>query len=575
MKKQFKQILQEQTILEFHQKGLDDLITFFIAKYPTFSCIELDISKLIPKYLEIYDIPFLASYIRYSDLNLLGSGMRDSVVKDKLCYLHSHIGTILPTYRKFIWSDDITLEDLKRWLPLLNNFKLKNRIMKCTKITEEYKHFINLCLEENSFAYQNLMLLDELYPTIVVELEKVASISNQEAFYKLLKIVTNNKLSISFDELLQHFYKLQRLLVAIPIQVLSQYSFMIEEYVREFNYFPSIDSVEEFQSFRNFKENAHLEFLKNEFDLFSLKEFYSCLFLGMKYQKFQRIFLSLSNDHSKQYQLLKALYEARFPLSLKMDFYDQFMDYGNLRPYIEDRLSEFEASHHLDFSSQLTSFDRKRTLITMDYPAFHFIISSTSSYQNSIGTLNAMIQNDTNFIYQDDCLFGYSNPVVLSNNGQTCIIKRTELKPDFLIAFDKVLFKHLTYQKAMGLPIVIIDTEAYTQKLIYRLEEKYAEQDWDSYMKLKKNLFHAIRNHPWLLIKYFSPENLYEDVRCLEQNLEMWMLEKVPSGFLKNGLEVLEQLISLNEALEEILANGKKTSFQYRKKMLQYVQNKG
>ena len=44
---------------------------------------------------------------------------------------------------------------------------------------------------------------------------------------------------------------------------------------------------------------------------------------------------------------------------------------------------------------------------------------------------------------------------------------------------------------------------------------------------------------------------------------------------LKNGLEVLEQLISLNEALEEILANGKKTSFQYRKKMLQYVQNKG
>lgn len=573
MEKQFHQILKEQVILEFHKKGLDELITFFIAKYPNFSYTELDIEHLTKEYLEIYDITFLASYIRYSDLSLLGSGMRDFAVKEKLYYLHYHIGTIFHAYRKFIWSDDITLEDLKRWLPLLSNFRIKNRIMRCTKISESFKQFIDLCLEEKSFAHQNLMLLDELYSTVIIELDKIAYIPNQEDFYKLLRIIMESGLSISFEGLIHCFYKLEKLLALIPIQFLSQYSFMIEEYLREFHYFSPIHTIEEFQAFRNSKEKAHLVFLEQESNLSSLKEFYSLLFLGMHYQKFQKIFSNLSDDHSKQYQLLKALYEARFPFSLKNDLYYQFMDYGNLRPYLEDCCPKSEEIDYL--MVMLTSFDKERSLITMDHSSFHFIISSTSSYKSSKKTLEAMIQNDTNFVYQKDCLFGYSTPVILSSDEHTCILKRKGLKPDFLIAFDQVSFKHLTYQKVMELPIVVIDTEAYVQKLIHRLEEKYASGDWNSYIKLKKNLFHAIHKHPWLLIKYFTSETLYEDVRHLEQNLEIWMLEKVPSTFLKNQLEILEQLISLNEELEEILANGKKTSFQYRKKMLQYEKKEG
>ncbi|MCI8545367.1 MAG: hypothetical protein HFH09_03970 [Bacilli bacterium] len=567
MEKNFKQILKEQVILEFHQKGLDDLITFFVAKYPNFTYTDLDVEHLIPEYLRVYDIHFLASYIRYSDLSLLGSGMRDLAVKEKLYYLHYHIGTIFHAYRRFIWSDDITLEDLKRWLPLLSNFRLKNRIMRCTKISESFKRFVDLCLEENSFAYQNLILLDDLYSTAIIELERIAYISNQETFYKLLKIIMESGLSISVDQLLQCFYKLEKLLELIPIQFLSQYSFMIEEYLREFRYFPAIHNIEEFQAFRNSKEKAHLAFLENETDLSSLKEFYSLLFLGMPYQKFQKVFMALSSDSSKQYQLLKILYESIFPFLLKKDLYYQFMNYGSLRSYLEDQI-KLEDINHLNL--MLTSIDEERSLITMDHSSFHFIISSTSSYKSSKGTMRATIQNDTNFVYQKDCLFGYSTPVILSCDEYTCVLKRNGLKPDFLIAFDQVSFKHLIYQKVMGIPIVVIDTDSYVQKLIHSLEEKFASQDWISYIRLKKNLFFAIQKHPWLLVKYFTSETLYEDVRCLEKNLEIWILEKVPSAFFKNQLEILEQLILVNEELEEILVSGKKTSFQYRKKMLQY-----
>ena len=87
MQKNFKQILKEQVILEFHQKGLDDLITFFVAKYPNFTYTDLDVEHLISEYLRVYDIHFLASYIRYSDLSLLGSGMRDlAVILSSLSY---------------------------------------------------------------------------------------------------------------------------------------------------------------------------------------------------------------------------------------------------------------------------------------------------------------------------------------------------------------------------------------------------------------------------------------------------------------------------------------------------------
>ena len=181
MEKQFNQILKEQIILEFHQKGLDDLIVFFMAKYPQYPYTELVPEKVLSTCLDDYEISFLASYIRYSDIALLGSSLRDEKVKEKLCFLHLHIGTILPSYRKFIWADDITIEDLKRWLPLLQNFKIKNLLLRCTQITEIYKTFLDHCLDMSSFAYQNLVLVSQLYPNILIETETYV----KEIVYKL------------------------------------------------------------------------------------------------------------------------------------------------------------------------------------------------------------------------------------------------------------------------------------------------------------------------------------------------------------------------------------------------------
>ena len=141
-----------------------------------------------------------------------------------------------------------------------------------------------------------------------------------------------------------------------------------------------------------------------------------------------------------------------------------------------------------------------------------------------------------------------------------------------MVAFDKASPKHLAYQKAMSLPIVVIDTDSYVQKLIHSLEEKFASYDWDSYIELKRNLFFSIEEHPWLFIKYFNLQTLYEDVRIFQDRLKMWELEKVSASFLEKQLRILERLISLNEELENLLENRKKTSFQYRKKMLQYEQ---
>lgn len=571
MEKQLKQLLMEQAISKFHQKGLDELIVFFIAKYPNFSYIELEPERLTQKYLEIYDISFLASYIRYSELSFLESGIRDINVKEKLCYLHQHIGTIILAFRNFILSDSITLEDLKRWLPLLCDFRLKNRLIKGNIITDSYKKFVDWCVDFNSFAYQNLILLDKKYSNVIINIGKLGDIIDQESLFKLLKIVVESKIDISFDKLLECFNKLHGVLGEISVSALSQYYFVIEEYLREPNYF-SIDTLGELQAFQKFKENAHQEFLKTEYELSVLQEFYSCQFLGMHYSKFRYIFPKLQNDQSEQYFMLRELYESRFPLTLKTYLYQKFMSFGNLKPYLQNVLSSMSREENLKLEAMLTVTNKTYPLMTMQNSSFCFISSSIEDYQNSQDIVIARVQSDTNFCYQEGGFISYFNPTFLSCEENACVLQKEGLVPEFLIAFDIVSFHHLVIQKQLDIPIIIIDTQNYAERFLLILEKAYTNNDWDTYVTQKRNFFLSIRNHPWLFAKYFSLEALYEDVKIWQQKLDSWILEGLSPLFIQKQLSVLERLISLNEELEAMFQKEMKASFQYRQKMLQYGQ---
>lgn len=574
MRKNVQQVLREQALLDFKQQGLDSLIAFFMEKYPNFPYAELSSEQILPEYLTIYDIPFLASYIRYSDRHLLGSGMRDEVVKEKLCYLHLHIGTILPSYRKFIWSDEITIDDLQRWLPLLSNSILKDRIMKCTKINADYKQFIDLCLDFSSFAYQNLMLLEELYPKSLIELDRLFRISNQETFCEMLKVVKEFNISISYEEMVERFFKIQKLLEFIPRESIAKYHFIIEEYLSAYS--PAISpagTLDDFDRFCNSKREAHINFLKNEFDMFTLKNFYCQVFLGIPYTTFKRVFPTLPNDYSEQYQLLLELYEARFPLMLKDDFYQRFSAYGYLKPYFQKYLLRMEEMETLSFLQQSMQIDGNSPLVTLQNSKFYFIASPLEAYQSSEGIVSSTVYSDTYFPYQEECLLAYSSFTLLSSEKNTCVVEKKDLKPQFLVAFDFATVEHLKYQKMLGLPIVIIDTETYAEKLVCSLEKMYANGDWNSYIIQKRNLFLSIQNHPWLFTKYFTPEALYKDVKIWMEKLEDWATKKLPSMFIRREFAILEQLIALNGELEVMIQ--KKTSSQYQKNMLQYRKIEG
>lgn len=566
MKKQLNQILKNQMILEFEKKGLKDLIVFFMIQYPEFPYIELNVEQIHAEYLKSYDISFLASYIRYSDLYLLKSGMQDEAVKEKLCYLYEQVGTITPSYRKFIWSNDITVEDIKRWLPLLSSFQLKNRIMKCQKITEKYKRFLDCCLDETSFAYQNLVLLDLLYPITSIEIDRLAGIQNQEAFYKLLQIVVKNNISVSYQKLFDYFANLHKILEQFSSSFLEHDYHLIVEYLKSPLCNTEIQTMEDLQAFSQLKIKEHRHFLEQEYDVLALKEFYCWQFLGLHYQDFKVVFNKLPDDQSKQYQLLKELEFTKFPLSLKENLYQRFLECKDLQDYFRISISKIDITEELDFTFYFSHIDKSIPIMDMQGIDFQFFSASIKDYEDAQQTFTATLQSDTSFSY-GECLVGYLKPMIVSYKKNIYTIKKE--KPDFLVAFDHVSFELLKYQKLLQLPIVIIDTEVYAEKQVYLLEKMYDYRDWDSYLTQKRNFFLSIWNHPWLFLKYFNHEKIYQDVTVLQKKITTLDLKHLPLSFIKKQLQVLKRLISLDKELETMFLKERKNSFQSVKKMLQ------
>lgn len=572
-----KELLEKQITEEFEEKGLGNLIAYFMAKYPNYPCADLEVQKLNSEHLKHYDIPFLASYIRYSDIELLGSGIRDSNIKEKLCFLHKHIGTISKEYRKFIWSEMIDLEDLKRWITLLIDPKIKNRIMKCTKITEELKSFIDHCLDLNSYSYQILVHLDQLYPNVSFELQDIAQLQDQMSFFKLLNMIRDHKETISYSELLNCFYKIKQLLKIISTEEVSKYWVLLKEYLREPSYKPMISTIAEFGQFRQEKEKAHLDFIENEYDVSKLKNFFSRLFLGMNYELFKDIFSKLPLSDDPRYLLLKKFDQALFPLSLKNDLYYQFMKYGDLRSYLEQQISVSEVILELELQQSVP--DEVDTSISMMRNSqFVFLTMSLEEYKKQVSQKNeivkATLQTEWSFKYEENqCLLAFPSSSLLSYHDQTCLLKGKNLHPTCIIGFDIVSFLHLKEREELDLPIVLIDTEYYAQKNNNELEQLKASGNWDLYLLKKKQLFESLKNHPWVLQKFFNKNQLYADIEQFKEHFSSWIEEDISYDFLKTELHILQRLLELDDQLsKQYPTNVQESKIEYQDQIKEYDQ---
>lgn len=577
MKLSIDDILKEQTIKEFSQKGIDRLLTLFMATYPEYSYIELPISQLNKIQVEAYDLSFLISYIRYSDMELLQSGVRDEEIKEKLYFLHTHIGTIFPSYRKFIWSEVVTIEDLKRWLPLFLEYPIKQRILKTTKITNAFKTFLDECLNKNSYSYQNILLLNQLYAEEEIDLAYIAEQGNGETWNKYLNILCAAYLKPSFIKLENQFSNLKQLLEQIKMEQIEEYQPMIIDYLKDpFHYQPVIHNIDELEHFCKEKKEKCRIFLEGEYDIWKLKDFISQLFLGMTYSKFEYAFSKIVPSNCPQYKLLEQFSKIKFAPIIKDILYFEFIHTSDLRKYLEKEIINTRFNIDLSLKKSLFSIDSQKELLALQGARFTFITMDIKEYQdncirNHRRLVEAVVQTDTCFNYQEKkSLLSFDSSNLVSYDGKkACILKGKKLEPNGIIVFDQPSISSLTIQKSLGLPIILIETESYAKENKKKLDFYYAAQNWEAYIDLKQALFESIKKHPWLLNKYFQEEKLYEDYDNWLQNLIMLKQEKVSSIFLNQQYKKLEQLFSLNEKIKKNLYQTEKIPFQHKKIMIQ------
>lgn len=580
-KKLIQRTLKEQVILEFQKKGLGDFITYFLAHYPNYPITKLSTEGIDSSYFQVYDIPFLASYIRYSDMNLLGSGMRDEEVRAKLCFLHLHVGTILSSYRRIIWSDSVTLEELKYWLPLFSDFSLKKRILKSTRLDEHWKELLKQCLDPNSYVSKNLAMLDQMYPQTDFELASLPALEDQEAFYKLLQLCKNDSEVIGLSELFWKFERMKIYLRMVSMEELSKQRFVIQEYLRESSYAPPITSREQLLLFCKEKEFVHQIFLEQEFEVQNLKQFYCRLFLGMTQGKFESIFPKIPKSKDIFYALLEQLYCAKFPLLLKRDLYHQFVKVGDLRSYIESVISVSNLVTDMEFKNMLTRVDEQATVMMLEGSNFSFVTMSIRDYQEHIirkkePVVRALVQNNWKFHYQKEHgILAFSKNDLLSYHADgSCTLKGKMLRPACILSFDDISVMDINLHKKFQIPIVIIDTEVYAQKEIEELEQLFEMQNWDSYFDRKMQLAMSLTNHPWLFRRFFRIKMLYQDVEWWSMKLEQWIAEKVPNEFLKRQAQILYRMIEVDEKIGQQAVNleekERETASQYKKIMIQY-----
>ncbi len=577
MKVSIDDILKEQTIEEFSKKGLDGVLGLFMATYPEYPYTELPISELNKAQLKSYDLPFLISYIRYSDIELLQCGIRDEEIKEKLYFLHTHIGTISASYRNFIWSEIITIDDLQKWLPLFLEHSVKQRILRTKRITNAFKNFLDECLDKNSYAYQNILLLNQLYQEEEIDLAYIAEQGDSKSWNKFLNIICALYIKPSFVDLGKQFCNLKKLLEQIKVEELEKYQPMINDYLKDpFHYQPLIETVDELKLFCKEKEKKCMTFLKDEYDIRKLKDFISRLFLGMAYREFEYAFFKIAPSNSPQYKLLEQFYKVKFATIIKDILYPEFTRMPNIRDYLEKEIVSSRSNIDLGLKNTLFSISPKKELLTLQGARFSFITMDVKEYQDKCvrshkKLVEAEVQTDTYFDYQEKkCLLSFDATNLVSYDGKSaCILKGKKLEPNGIIVFDQLQVSSLTLQKALGLPIVLIETESYAKENRNRLDRYYAEQNWQAYINLKHTLFESIKNHPWLFHKYFREEKLYDDYHQLQRYLTMLEMENVSSTFLKELQQKLEQLEFLNKEIEKNLEQSWKMPFQYKKMMIQ------
>ncbi len=537
-KEKINSILKQEIIKEFEQKKLGELIVYLIAQYPSYPYFSLPIEKIDIEYLTVYDIPFLASYIRYSDMTLLQSGLRSTEIREKLCFLHNQIGTISPRYRNFIWSDMISIQDLKRWIPLLKHYWIKERLLKSSIITESLKTYIDLCLDPNSYAFQILKMIDKRYPDEVIGIFNILDLHNQEPFYKFLKLLEYSSEEIPFFSLMACFMESREILIENSLEELFKKRSPLLSKIRE--------------SYWNLnQEENDLETLKNQF---------SKRFLGMRYSEFEALFHKIPPSKEEPYLLLEQLYETRFPIVLE-NLYPEFSKIGDFRPFLEPIIQKKESLRAFNFQKSAFSFGQSTEIATLQDSSFVLLTMSLKEYNQKKRNkfIDMKVQTDLLFEPTDDCMIAFEDVEVVSQEGNHCIVKGKDLEPKAIIAIDTISFTDINVKKILGLPIIIIDTESYAKRNAEKLNQLLEKRDWKTYINHKKKLLELLKNQPWLLLRYFKSERTIDDLTLLEQSLKNSISQS-------DSEQYKEQLSHLNREIEAQIGKQAKGNLQYIKR---------
>ncbi len=544
-------ILKKEIIKEFEQKKLGDLIIYFIAKYPDYPYFHLPIEKLDEEYLSAYDIPFLASYIRYSDITLLQCGIRATEIREKLYFLHQQIGTISARYRNFIWSDLISIDDLKRWTSLLKQHWIKEYMLRNIIITESLKTYLDQCLNPNSYAFQILQMIQKRYPNECVGIFNILEPKNYESFYKLLKILECSSEEILFSNLMACFNENRELLSETPLEELLKNRSKLLIKLRE--------------SYGNINQEE-----LNEKNLEDLKNFFTKIFLGMSYAEFEAIFPKITPSEDDKYALLEQLYETRFPIVLTQKLYAKFKQIGDFRIDLEPIIASMKTIRNFNLQKSAFSFGPNAELITLHDSSFIFITMSLKDYEQKCikkreKFVDTTIQNDLFFNSPDDCMIAFEDITALSYEERHCIVRGKELVPKAIVAIDTISFADMNIKKILGLPIILIDRESYAKRNFEKLNQLLEKQDWKLYIERKRMLFELLKDQSWLLLRYFETGWTVTDVDLLRQSFEEFK-PHIPQDQLEYYQSLLIELANLNEQIEMQIKKQEKGTISYIKR---------
>ncbi len=244
-----------------------------------------------PKYLEEYNIDFIARNIEKIELKFLDSGIRDPIIKEKLIVMYNNN---IPIYSEILYSCYTSPDFILKCKNILKNTSIMNFCNSVFNFDCEdirYLEFISTSKEEqdyfNFFVYNFYIIPRNNYKDIINH-----KFDNIEILINLI-LKSKIKIDMSFEEFISFYNKNEELLCNIK-------KYPTDDIIEKFKiYFNNRQfEIKTIEDLKNIEEKIY-ETISNDFDSFKdieeLKKKIIRMLFGINYETFLNTINKINN----------------------------------------------------------------------------------------------------------------------------------------------------------------------------------------------------------------------------------------------------------------------------------------